>query len=244
MIEAVPRIGVIRRDVPHPLVAEAEARVIAAELERRIGPITLDLRIAGGAAGPWAPAEHAAWPADVDAVVELDELTLDDGSSRVALTALFARTVAPEAADVRRRMLVHLGLIDGRTFDDASLEALDDLVPTPTDLWLLVSSAPTVATSESAIAALANDADVAARIDAAFDRVAERLRTHPGVSASERHEIERLRARLQAADRQVAELSDALTRERVEMGAVIDELAHQAAGRELSRSGEPDSTGS
>ena len=177
------------------------------------------------------PREHAAWPADVDAVVDVADLV---GPDAPPLTALFARTVAPESAEVRRRMLRHLGFIDGRPFDHAALAALDDLVPTPTDLWLLVSSAPTVSVADPAIRALAiSDASQAAALDAALGRAAQRLLGERGVAATER-ELARVLAELDDARRVADDLAATLARERIEAASVIDDLARRAAALELA----------
>lgn len=246
MTETVPRIGFRRDDRPHPVVAVAEARVIHHELERRLGPITLDLRIGGDAIEPWLPLAHAAWPADIDAVVEHHEVV---GEGLAPLTSLFARTVAPEAAEVRRRMLVHLGVVDGNPFDAAALDALDALAPTPTDLWLAVSSAPSVAVDDPAIAALAapastsigDDDDPCAALDAAFDGVATRLGHHELVAAARDREIARLRDERDDLRRAVAELESSVARERAETGALVDDLARRLADADLRR---PHDTGS
>ena len=52
--QAAPRIGVVRPAGGHPVAAAAEARVVRHELERRLGPVTLDLRVDGDdPIGPW-----------------------------------------------------------------------------------------------------------------------------------------------------------------------------------------------
>ena len=69
-----PRFGVLRSERGLPVIASAEARVIRGELERRLGPIMLDLRIDGDQLADWLPIAHAAWPVDVDAIIDSDQL--------------------------------------------------------------------------------------------------------------------------------------------------------------------------
>ena len=235
MIAVMPRIGVVRPAPSHPVVAEADARVVRHELERRLGPLTLDLRVDGGTTGTWQPLEHVSWPTDVDAIVEADALF---GDGVPPLTNLFARTVDPETADVRRRMLVHLGLIDGEPFDDAALAAVDEMVPTPTDLWLIVSSAPFVTVDDRTIRNLARpDADEAATIDAAFDALADRLRPQHAIAAGVDRTLARISAERDELLVRVDELARDLARHRAEAAATIDDLSNRAAERDLDADG-------
>lgn len=165
------RLGIVRAQGASidPTVASMEARVIRAELERRLGPVSLDLRTEGSAVGPWLPRHLAAWPADVDAIIELSDL----GDRAPWLIALFGRTVDPAAADVRRRMLEHLDVLPAGDdpLTDGQLDALLPPPARPTDLWLVVCSASSVATSEPAHDALRLDPDDATigELDGWFD---------------------------------------------------------------------------
>ncbi|NNE13165.1 MAG: hypothetical protein HKN41_13075, partial [Ilumatobacter sp.] len=140
-------VGLLRPDRPRRVVAEAEARVIATELERRLGELALDLRVSGEAIGPWRSAATAAWPGDVDVFVD-DGALWADGAP--ALTALFGRTVDDGAAEVRARMLRHLGVVPSTPFvlDRERLEALDAWHVSPTDLWLVAAAADAVETGD------------------------------------------------------------------------------------------------
>jgi hypothetical protein len=228
-----PRLGVRRRSGPHPVAATAEARVIGHELERRLGPLAFDLRIeADGPLGVWQPLAHAAWPADIDASIDPSELF---GDEHPPLTALFARTLDARAVEVRRRMLVHLGLIDGGAFDDAAVAALAPMSPTPTDLWILVSSAPSVAVTDRAIAALATATDAdRLRLDEAFDAVATRLRAHDLVASAAEQALARTRSELAAVRAQRDELAAELVRERRDAEAIIDQLGDRLAADQLA----------
>ena len=226
--ELQPRIGVLRpAGAVHPVAALAEARVVRHELGRRLGPLTVDLRVAGDAVGPWAPLRHADWPSGVDAVIEPGELFGDDVPP---LTVLFARTVEPPAADVRRRMLHHLGLLTGDRFDDAALADLDRMSPTPTDLWLIVTAADEVATGDRVIAGLAGTERDAA--DAAFDRVVDRLTASGPIAAARDRAVTRLAGEVDQLRAEVRALREELARERADQIADVDDLgARQAAGR-------------
>lgn len=137
------RLGVERADRPLEIVATTEARVIRHELTRRLADVTVDLRIAGTRLGPWLPLEHAAWPAEIDHRLDVSDLW---GDGQPPLATLFARTVHPDAADVRRRMLRHLGVIPHGEFtlDDEFLAGLPHGTPRPLDLWLIAGAASSI----------------------------------------------------------------------------------------------------
>ncbi len=197
---ASTRFGIVRAPdaSTDPAVAEIEARVVRTELERRVGPVSLDLRTDGPRVGPWLPREHAAWPADVDATIDLADL----GSLAARLPALFARTVEPAAADVRSRMLHHLGVLPvDTTLTD---ELLDELLPAParpTDLWLVVRSADDLATGDPSHRSLRDDGADVAGLDRWFDDTVAGLRIDVAPTVARlRAETAELRARLDAAD--------------------------------------------
>jgi hypothetical protein len=216
-------IGIARADRPSEVIARAEARVIRHELARRLDRVVLDLRIDGAPLGPWLPRGSATWPSGVDAVVELDELR-SDGSP---LTSLFARTVDADAADVRRRMLVHLRLIPAGPFmlDDLLLTEILTMLPRPTDLWLVAAAASEVTTTDHAVRALATAASDASVLDAAFDRVVARL---DGV-VSAAGVIERVAAERDQASARARELGDELTRANREIADRLDALEAENA---------------
>jgi hypothetical protein len=218
------RLGVMRatdasRDTT---VATIEARVVRAELERRLGPVTLDLRTEGPTVGPWLPRAHAAWPGDVDATIDLGDL----GVNAAHLVALFGRTIEPVAADVRSRMLHHLGVLPVK----AALtdEVLAELLPPParpTDLWLVVRGAANLTTSEPAHHLLRDDSGVDAEavrgaVDDWFDRAVTALPTAI-TSAS----IARLRAELDDLRSRLAAATDELARNEREALDRFDDLA-------------------
>lgn len=199
---AVLRLGVVRAPdaAADVTLATIDARVVRAELERRLGPVTLDLRTAGTPAGPWMPIDHAAWPSDVDATIDLADL---DGASH-ELAALFGRTVEPSAADVRRRMLEHLSIlpIGDEPLTDDRLDALLPPPARPTDLWLVVRDASSITTTEPAHTLLrtAPTYDVIARLDRWFDAIAADLDRTETTIARLRAEVIELRARLADAE--------------------------------------------
>jgi hypothetical protein len=225
---APPRLRITRPDRPREVVAVAEARVLAHELTRRLGPLTLDLRVHGEPVGPWLPVEHAG-PAD--AALDLAAL---QGHGMPPLTALLARTIDPEAADVRRRMLGHLGLLPIVELDDTALADAGRLPLRPTDLWLLASSAERVSAGDPSVAALAHvDDDAVARLDAAFDAVADRLREAAAVDEATTDHSARLAARVRELGAALAEARREADRERVEALQLIEELtAEQRVLRE------------
>ncbi len=234
------RLGVVRaaNASPDVTVAEMEARVVRAELERRLGAVTFDLRTDGPTTGPWLPRAHAAWPADIDAMIELDDL----GDRAGHLVALFGRTVEPVAADVRSRMLHHLEVLplgDTVLTDDL----LDDLLPSParpTDVWLVVRSASNLATSEPAHQLLRADADGGdtGALDHWFDDVVAGLPTDTTATVSRlRTEVDELRARLDAAldeltrsEREALERVEDLTTDRDSLRERLDRAQLDPAG--------------
>lgn len=221
MTVATPlRLGVTRRDRPLEAVAVAEARVLEHELTHRLGPVTLDLRVDGGRLGPWRPLHL---PGDrVDAEIDPDAIW---GGDLPPLTAVFARTVDPDAADVRRRMLTHLGALPIDVLDAAALERATELPLRPTDLWLLVNGARAVTVDDVAIAAMAGpDADAVRRLDAALDALAEQLRQLPDPSERTTSHVARLTATITALEGELAEARSAADRDRVEALHRIDEL--------------------
>ena len=233
------RLGVLRATdaSTDPTVAEIEARVVRTELVRRLGPVTLDLRTDCTAAGPWLPRTHAAWPADADATIELDGLGDDAGH----LVALFGRTVEPDAADVRSRMLHHLRVlpVDG-PLDDDLLAALLPAPARPTDLWLVVVSASEVATREPAhqlLRAGVTD-DRTEALDRWFDDTVASLPidTTPTIGRL-RAEIDELRTRLDTAhdegrrvERAALEHIEHLTTERDSLRERLDRAQLDPAG--------------
>ena len=219
-----PRIGVLRPNRPSvAVVARAEARVIRVELERRLGPVTLDLRIAGTALSPWEPIEHAAWPVGVDALLGATELWSE---GMPPLTSLFGRTVEPSTAAVRSGMLRHLGLLPSEpfTFDDAHLADLDDARLRPTDLWVIVTAASNVTTSEPDISVLTGVTDVT-RLDAVFDRIAVDLAAEPAVATIRTRQLARLVSERDELRRRLAELEAEVARDRERYREVARELA-------------------
>ena len=240
------RLGVVRAAdaSTDPTVAEMEARVVRAELERRLGPVTLDLRTEGPTTGPWLPREHAAWPSDVDATIELGGLGDDAGH----LVALFARTVDPVAADVRGRMLHHLGVLPVDTaLTDHLLAELLPAPARPTDLWVVIRSAADLATGEPAHRLLRADADGdrAEALDRWFDDTVAALPVdvEPTIGRL-RAEVDELRARLEAAhdetrraEREATEQIEHLTAERDSLRERLDRAQLDRA--ELDPAGGP-----
>lgn len=219
------RLGVVRAAdaSTDPTVAEMEARVVRAELERRLGPVTLDLRTPGPTTGPWLPVEHAAWPSDVDATIDLGAL----GDHAGHLVSLFARTVDPIVADVRGRMLHHLGVLPAdATLTDDLLAALLPAPARPTDLWLVVRSAGDLATSEPAHRRLRADADPVEALDRWFDDSVAALPVDVAPTIGRfRAEARELRSRLDAAN------DEARRAER----AAIEHIEHLTAERDSLR---------
>ncbi len=214
-------LGVLRPSRPTHVVAVAEARVIRTELERRLGPLTLDLRIDGASIGGWQSVANAAWPGSVDAVVDASILW---NSALPPLTTLFARTVEPTAAEVRRRMLAHLGVIPDAPFelDDDRLAALSELPLRPTDLWLIAGSARAITVDDDTISAFAApvDSDGHHLLDAAFDAVAASLSEQPTTGTT----LERLTASTATLTRRVSELDSELIRSERDTAELLDQL--------------------
>ena len=227
-----PRIGIVRPDRPHRAVADAEARVLQAEIDRRLGPTVVDLRVVGTDLGRWRSADHAAWPADVDVVIDADRLW---GDHVPPLTALFARTIEPAAADVRRRMLTHLGVLPVDLVDDDDLAALLEGPARPTDLWLVVAEATRIDLADRRVAAFRAQPDTIAALDAELDRVVAelptlsddsllgRLRRSETLARAERRRADEAAADLVRVQREAADLLD----EARERSAVADEQAER-----------------
>ncbi len=221
---AIPRIGVVRPDRPPTIVAEIEARVIRHELERRIGRITLDLRIDGPRLGPWLPLDHAAWPTDIDAQLDGAELWSD---RHPPLARLMGRTIEPEAAEVRVDMLRHLGIVPAQPFvlDDDLLETLDPVRIRPTDLWLIARAATAVTVADDAIVALV-DTDDPVALDDLFDRLVDHLDVDPSA------ELARITAERNELARRLTELAAEIARERIR---TLDRFEHLAGELEVWR---------
>ena len=217
------RLGIVRPDRPAAVVAIAEARVLSRELERRLGSVVLDLRVHGDQIGPWAPLANAAWPADIDAQID-PELIWSTGVP--PLTTLFGRTVEPAAAEVRRRMLAHLGLLPS-VVDEQTVEELSSLPMRPTDLWLIVAAAERVEIDDPAIRSFgttAGDPDQT-ELDAAFDAIAGPLVDLEPTGSALQESV----AAEQVWRRRAAELADELARSEAEAARRLDELAGQAS---------------
>ena len=218
----VPRFGVLKPERSLDVVAVAEARVISNELERRLGPITLDLRIVGDPLAGWHSIGQASWPADVDAVIDAD-LLWQPGLP--PLTALFGRTLDSGAAAVRRRMLRHLGLIPDAPFDldGERLDRLTELPLRPTDLWLIADEARSVTHPDPAIGSFAAQPGGAEQVqlDAAFERVVEAL----GDIGRRDDTIVRLSAQVEHLTAELSELRSELARSEREAHDRVDQLA-------------------
>jgi hypothetical protein len=217
------RLGIVRPAGASgdAIVAEIEARVLAAELARRLGAVLLDLRTDGPALGRWQPLANAAWPTAIDALVDVGGLW----SSSLPLTALFARTVEPAAADVRSRMLAHLELVPAAPtpLDAARLTELQTLSITPTDLWLAARAASAVSTGVAAVDALAApaDADGIAELDRVLDTLAA------GVEVGGERTVQSLLQELAVLRTRVTDLEAAAARDARESADRFDELAHE-----------------
>ena len=218
------RLGIVRPAgaSSRPIVAEIEARVLRHELGRRLGPLVLDLRADGPALGSWQPLAHAGWPGSIDARVDADALWAGG-----ALTALAGRTFDPTAADVRARMLRHLGVIPTEPvpLDAARLAELESAHLRPTDLWLVAAAASVVATGDPSVDALATPPTDAAvgRLDALLDELVAGLADAVPTSAT----IAALTDEVAALRARVAELEADARRSLVDTTARIDELAHE-----------------
>lgn len=216
------RLGVERADRPLEVVATTEARVIEHELTRRLGDVTVDLRIAGARLGPWLPLEHAAWPAEIDHRLDVSGLWAD---GQPPLATLFARTVHPDAADVRRRMLRHLGVIPRGEFtlDDEFLAGLPDGAPRPLDLWLIAGAASSISAG-AADGFAPHDVDDAVRLDAVFDALVASVDDDPAPT------IARLTTERDAARRDAEEAADSLVRVQAEIADRVDALRAENDG--------------
>lgn len=219
------RLGIVRPATGSgdPLVAEIEPRVLAYELARRLGPVSLDLRTDGDAIGRWLPLAHAAWPAAIDA--QLDAAAL--WSSSVPLTALITRTIEPAAAEVRARMLAHLGLIpaDPAPLGADRLAELAALSITPTDLWLVARAATAVDTGVAELDAVVTPVSSPgiAVLDAGIDALLAGTEL-PGAAT-----VGRLQGELTALRARVTELEAEARRTAVETAGLIDDLVHERA---------------
>lgn len=216
-------VGLLRPGRPRRVVAEAEARIVNTELERRLAEVVVDLRVHGDAIGPWGSLATAAWPGGVDVVV-------DDGSPWAtdvpALTPLFGRTVSDEAAEVRVRMLRHLGVVPAEpfVFDAGRLADLEAWHVTPTDLWLIARASSSVDTGDPAIDALVGDVG---GLDDAFDSLATTISDAIGDAGAT--SVRRLLAERDAARRGERAASDELRRMSVELADRLDRLAAENA---------------
>lgn len=215
-IEPAPRIGIVRPSRARPVIAEIEARVIEHELTRRLGRVTLDLRVDGPRLGRWQPLEHAAWPGDIDARLDDDALWSD---RHPPLAGLLARTIEPDAAAVRADMLRHLGVLPAEPFvlDDDLLDELDPARIRPTDLWLIARAASEVTVVDPAVAALVSAGDARA-LDELFDALVAALDVDRSV------ELARVAAERDELTRRVAELQADAARERIEVLGRFEQL--------------------
>jgi hypothetical protein len=229
------RIGVLRPSTasPDPVVALAEARVVRHELSRRLGEVNIDFRNDGGIIDPWLPAEHGAWPGDVDATIELSPVT---GAEGPHLLAVFARTVDPTAADVRRRMLAHLGVLPIDHLDDDELHRRLPAPRRPTDVWLLARAAEVIDLSDRQLGSLRGDDEEAAAIDAWFDQCVA------GLSIDTSPTVARLSARVDELETALTDAqSDAARSERLaldrleELQSRYDVLRERLTRTELDR---------
>ena len=219
-----PRIGIVRPDRPCRAITDAEARVLQAEFDRRLGPTVLDLRVDGADLGRWRSSAHAAWPADVDDVLDVGEIWRAD---LPPLTTLFSRTVDPIAADVRRRMLVHLGVLPIERVDDDVIEAALARPIRATDLWLIVTAADHLEVSDRRVAAFRGDADEAAELDRWFDQVVAALPVLSDDVLVDR--LRRSEATGRAAQRLAAEAAEELLRVQREAADRLDEIQARLA---------------
>lgn len=245
------RVGIKRpRDVSNnETIAVAEARVVCNELQRRLGPLGFDLRSDGAAIGPWQPHATAAWPTDIDLELEAADLWRAD---QPALTALFGRTVAPAAAEVRERMLIHLGVIplEPAPLDDERLSELSALRLRPTDLWLVVRNACELRLADPAVRGFSESVGSQAcqLLDIEFDRLAgliERSRAEVGAETSrplerlvsERDDLSRRVAQLELdARRLAAEAEVAIAQLQAELGVMSERLERSELNRALTSS--------
>ncbi len=209
------RLGIERPGRPTEVVATAEARVIHHELSRRLGDVTVDLRVAGDALGPWQPLAHAAWPADIDHRLDESVLWADD---LPPMTSLLPRTVDPAAAAVRERMLRHLGVIPDGEFvlDDDFLSGLGIRTLRPTDLWLIARAASSI--DADAARGFMSGADDDARLDTLFDAVVA------DIDIDLTPTIQRLVAERDVARRDAQEAVDEALRVRAETADHLDAL--------------------
>lgn len=216
------RVGVVRPDRPALPIAEAEARVIRSELTRRLGTVVCDLRIDGAPLGEWTTRATAAWPADIDVEIDPDSLW---GNGLPPLTALFGRTVDPTAADVRGRMLEHLGL-GGRPLDD---DVLDGDIPwRPTDLWLLARRDGVAPGASPELASFDADDGTVEMLDTAFDVLTAAIRAQVPAERAV-NEIARLRARVSELEAEVGDAGSDADRREADAVRMIDDLKAENA---------------
>jgi hypothetical protein len=214
------RIGIVRADRPPPLLAEIDARVISHELSRRLGPVSCDLRVVGDPIGQWSSRSTAAWPADVDAIIDLaDHLAADQH-----LSAMFGRTVDAHAAEIRARMLAHLA-IEGPLTDDV----LDATTPwRPTDVWIIAREHGVDAGADPALVALADGGeDRQPALDAMFDQITSQLAEGAGANrheTTESHQVARLLATTSDLEDRLERQADEARRDAADAAARIDEL--------------------
>jgi hypothetical protein len=219
----IPRFGIVRVGRPHPALANAEARVIARELQARLGEAGFDLRVDGETCGVWQPLAHASWPSSVDAVLDVGALW---DASAPPLTALFARTVEPAAAEVRRRMLRHLGVIPEGAFelDDERWARLTTGHARPTDLWLVATEAAAVTIADPAVTGLATGTGdpAQAALDGVFDQLVAALPHHLAEPSAARRQ-----ARLADLMTELGEVRAAALRAEHEATARLDQLGDE-----------------
>ncbi len=228
------RFGVVRPTGSRQVVATAEARIVRHELERRLGVVTLDLRVDGDEIGPWKSLATASWPTDVDHVIDNHQLW---GDATPALTTLFGRTLESSAIGVRRRMLNHLGLLPASdsVLDDEWLAGID-LPLRPTDFWIMVNAAGSVNFGDRALTSFRTSKDHTDEIllDPIFDQIAESHSVdHPAIPAKLIQrltaECDELRQRVAGSEsdmlRAATEAADALDHARAEIGVLVDRLA-------------------
>jgi hypothetical protein len=219
------RLGVVRPSQVLSVIAAAEARVLSLELSRRLGSIRLDLRIAGDACGPFQPVAHAAWPTGIDATIDASAIW---SSATPHLTPLFGRTIEPAAAEVRTRMLRHIGIVPTAPFtlDESMIASLLDTSIRPTDLWIVVQQADEVTLADDAIKSLAAapGSPEQTDLDQAFDRIAADVANQLGEAVIART-IEELKADRRAIEADLAEIQEELERSKRESANQLFDLA-------------------
>lgn len=184
----------------------------------------LDLRIERGSSGPFQPLAHAAWPTGIDARIDPSALWSSETSH---LTPLFGRTIEPIAAEVRTRMLRHIGVVPTTPYvlDEAMLEALLEPSIRPTDLWIIVREATDVAVGDIAIKSFAasSGSPEQTELDGVLDRAAGDVAKQLEGDVTPRT-IERLQADRRATDAELAALQDEFERSTRESVTRLDDL--------------------